>query len=49
TVALAWVLRQPVDILPVIGPRQLSELRTSLAALDVDLSPQQVDWLDLGS
>ncbi len=47
TIALAWVLRQPVDILPVIGPRALSELRTSLAALDLDLSPQQVAWLDL--
>ena len=47
TVALAWVLHQPPNIRPIIGPRSLDELRTSLAACDVDLTPEQVAWLDL--
>ena len=47
TVALAWVLHQPINVFPVIGPRRLRELRTSLDALDVDLTPEQVAWLDL--
>jgi aryl-alcohol dehydrogenase-like predicted oxidoreductase len=47
TVALAWVLHQPPNVLPIIGPRQPSELDTSLAALDVELTPRQVAWLDL--
>lgn len=46
-IALAWVLAQPIDILPVIGPRRLPELRTSLEALDIDLSADQLAWLDL--
>jgi aryl-alcohol dehydrogenase-like predicted oxidoreductase len=47
TIALAWVLHQPANILPIIGPRQVRELQTSLAAVDVTLTPEQVAWLDL--
>jgi aryl-alcohol dehydrogenase-like predicted oxidoreductase len=47
TVALAWVLAHPLRILPVIGPRQLRELETSLDALDIALTPEQHAWLDL--
>ena len=47
TVALAWVLHQSSNVFPIIGPRQLRELRTSLDALAVDLTPTQVAWLDL--
>jgi predicted dehydrogenase/aryl-alcohol dehydrogenase-like predicted oxidoreductase len=46
-VALAYVLRQPFPTFPLIGPRLLSETRTSLAALDVDLTPDEVRWLNL--
>jgi len=31
----------------LIGPRQLSETRTSLPALDVELSPDELGWLNL--
>ncbi len=47
TIALAWVLHQPLPILPVIGPRSLAELRTSLDALTVGLTAEQLAWLDL--
>lgn len=46
-VALAWVLRQPFPTFPLIGPRTLAETRTSLPALHLDLTAEEVAWLDL--
>jgi aryl-alcohol dehydrogenase-like predicted oxidoreductase len=46
-VALAYVLCQPFPTFPLIGPRQLSETRSSFAALDVDLSAKELKWLNL--
>ncbi len=46
-VALAYVLCQPFATFPLIGPRTLAELRTSLPALGLSLSPEQVRWLNL--
>lgn len=47
TVALAWVLRCGYPVVPIVGPRAVEELRTSLTALDVELTDEQVRWLDL--
>jgi aryl-alcohol dehydrogenase-like predicted oxidoreductase len=47
SVALAYVLHQPFPTFALIGPRRLSETRTSTEALRVHLSPDEVDWLDL--
>ena len=46
-IALAWVLDQPFPTFPLIGPRSLSETRTSLPALEVNLTPQELAWLNL--
>jgi len=46
-IALAYVLNQPFPTFPLIGPRQLSETRTSLPALTVELTPEEVRWLNL--
>ena len=46
-IALAYVLAQPFPTFPLIGPRALSETRTSLAALDVQLTPDELAWLNL--
>jgi predicted dehydrogenase/aryl-alcohol dehydrogenase-like predicted oxidoreductase len=46
-IALAYVLCQPFPTFPLIGPRTLEETRTSLAALDVTLTPDEVRWLNL--
>jgi predicted dehydrogenase/aryl-alcohol dehydrogenase-like predicted oxidoreductase len=46
-VALAYVLCQPFPTFPLIGPRVLSETRTSFAALTVELSPDDLRWLNL--
>jgi predicted dehydrogenase/aryl-alcohol dehydrogenase-like predicted oxidoreductase len=46
-VALAYVLHQPFPTFPLIGPRSLHELSTSLPALDIELSPEELRWLNL--
>jgi predicted dehydrogenase/aryl-alcohol dehydrogenase-like predicted oxidoreductase len=46
-VALAYVLCQPFPTFPLIGPRLLSETRDSLAALTIELSPDELRWLNL--
>jgi len=46
-VALAYVLGQPFPTFPLIGPRLLSETRTSISALTVELSPDELRWLNL--
>jgi aryl-alcohol dehydrogenase-like predicted oxidoreductase len=46
-VALAWVLHQGPRVVPIIGPRSVAELDSSLRALDVQLDDDQVAWLDL--
>jgi aryl-alcohol dehydrogenase-like predicted oxidoreductase/predicted dehydrogenase len=45
-VALAWVLHQAFPTFALIGPRTLNELASSLAALDVRLTAEEVKWLD---
>jgi 1-deoxyxylulose-5-phosphate synthase len=46
-VALAWVLYQPLDVFALIGPASVAELDDCLGALDVELSPAEVAWLNL--
>ena len=47
-VALAWVLHSPLDVFALIGPATVAELDDCLGALDVELSPAEVAWLNLG-
>ncbi len=48
-IALAWVLSLPgLRTFALIGPRTLDELESSLAAADLELSPEQVAWLEGG-
>ena len=46
-IALAYVLCQPFPLIALIGPRQLSELRSSLPGLTVELTPEEVGYLNL--
>lgn len=46
-VALAWVLARPYPVCPLVGPRRLSELRTSLPGLELELDSEATAWLDL--
>lgn len=47
-IALAYVLAQPFPQWALIGPRQLSETRTTWPALEVTLTPTELHWLDTG-
>ena len=40
TLAVAWVMSNPALTAPIIGARNLEQLEPSLAALDVDMTPQ---------
>ncbi|MXW54792.1 MAG: oxidoreductase [Gammaproteobacteria bacterium] len=45
-IALAFVLAQAFPCFPLIGPRQLSETHSCLTALELDLSSEELKWLD---
>ena len=47
SVALAYVLNQQSPTFPLMGPVSVEEARSSLAALDVELSSDDVEWLNL--
>ncbi|WP_375424691.1 aldo/keto reductase [uncultured Friedmanniella sp.] len=46
-IALAFVLCQPFPTFPLFGPRTISECRSSMAGLGIELSSAQLAWLDL--
>jgi aryl-alcohol dehydrogenase-like predicted oxidoreductase len=46
-IALAWVLAQPFPVYALIGPHTPEEVQDCVGALDLDLTPQQVAWLNL--
>ena len=45
-VALAWVLRNPVVAAPIVGPTKPHHLTDAVAALDVQLSDEEVEILE---
>ncbi|MEU8226820.1 aldo/keto reductase [Kribbella sp. NPDC048915] len=44
-IALAWLLHQPYPVFPLIGPRHVSETRTSTPGLSVTLTEDEVAYL----
>ena len=46
-ITLAWVLHQPLNLYALIGPATVDELDNSLVALDVQLSADELAWLNL--
>ena len=46
-VALSWVLHSPLNVFALIGPANVSELDDCLGALDVELTADEVAWLNL--
>ncbi|TDW14374.1 aldo/keto reductase [Kribbella kalugense] len=44
-IALAWLLHQPYPVFPLIGPRHVSETRTSTPGLSVSLTEDEVAYL----
>ena len=47
SIALAYVLNQPFPTFPLIGPRFLHETTTSFPALGIELTPEDLKYLNL--
>ena len=45
-VAIAWVRRQGTTVIPIVGARSSRQMEENLDALDVELTPEQMDRLD---
>ena len=46
-VTLGYILCQPLNLYPLIGPRTSQELSECLGALNVELTSEQLAWLNL--
>lgn len=46
-VAMAWLVRQPLNVFPVIGPRTIEELTSCVESLEVELTDGEARWLNL--
>ena len=46
-VALAYVMNQPMNMFAVIGPHSAQKFKASIEASEFQLTPQEMDWLDL--
>ena len=44
-VALAWLLHQPVAVVPIVGPQSRDELVSCVGALSIELTPSEVKYL----
>ena len=45
-VAIAWIRAQPWHLIPIVGTRTASQLRDNLGAIELELSPEQIERLD---
>ena len=46
-IALAYVLSQPFPTVPLVGSASVTELNESLQALRIELTPEELAYLDL--
>ena len=46
-IAGAWTLNHPFPSFALIGPRKIEEIDTSLPNLDILISREKSDWLNL--
>jgi len=47
-IALAYLIAQPFPTFPIVGCRRLDQLMDSCAAVEIDLTPEQVSYLKHG-
>ena len=46
-IAMAYVLNQPFPTFALFGPQNINELNASIHALNIELKPQEMKWLNL--
>jgi aryl-alcohol dehydrogenase-like predicted oxidoreductase len=49
SIALAWLLHQPLNIFLLIGANSGQEYLDDSAAFEIKLTPEEINWLDLRS
>jgi 1-deoxyxylulose-5-phosphate synthase len=47
-IALAWTLNQPMNVWALVGPRTIDQVQECMAAADIELSPEELQWLEQG-
>jgi aryl-alcohol dehydrogenase-like predicted oxidoreductase len=47
-IALAYVLDQPLEVFALVGCNTGEEFRANVAACEVQLTPEELAWLDSG-
>ncbi|EFC38707.1 predicted protein [Naegleria gruberi] len=45
-IAIAWLLKKPGVTSPIVGATKVSNIESSIAALDIELTPEEVKYLD---
>lgn len=45
-VALAWVLEKTTVVAPIVGPTKSSHIEDAVAAADIVLSAEEIEWLE---
>ncbi|HEU0297151.1 MAG TPA: aldo/keto reductase [Anaerolineales bacterium] len=46
-IALAYVTNQPMNVFALVGPHSGEKFKADIEASEVQLTPQEMDWLDL--
>ncbi|MBR5010115.1 MAG: aldo/keto reductase [Clostridia bacterium] len=44
-VCLAWLLKQPFDLFPIVAPSSAEHISDNAAALDIELTDSECEWL----
>jgi aryl-alcohol dehydrogenase-like predicted oxidoreductase len=47
-IALAWALAQPLNVFTLVGAKTPREIEANVGALEVELTEQELLWLNLG-
>lgn len=48
-VCLAWLLNQNLDVFPIVGPASVTHLLENAAAVDMQLTKEEIEYLDLST
>ena len=46
-IAASWTINQSFPSFALIGPRTIDELDTTLPCLDIELTKEEINWLNL--
>ena len=48
-IAVAFVMNQPMNMFAIVGPHSIQKFKENVAAAELKLTQQEIDWLDLKS